>query len=329
MSSRRRLFIFALSAVWFAVVPSLWANPILDPGGPGGLSLFNVSNLDAFNAANPTGLFEGVAINGNSLYLSLGDPTSLTQTVWQMPLIRNSSGHITSVNGNSAVLYKSLPNDGFYGDVLGGGLITVNGGILYTMLQTYLGQAVGTPSLTDLGTTQSIGGLQYIPASQNALGNAGKLKVSTTNGDWYTVNISGTAGSYTVGTVTQASIGVQAYSFDYLPVDATFAYPSVILGDAYSISIYKLDGNGNPLPATQLNLVDAVDAAVGYGVVRDPVTGDVLFTTGDNQIYRLSDTFDVPEPSTLLLALAGIALLAVGRVGQTIVFRRQSTFRTD
>ena len=283
--------------------------PALDPGGPGGLSLFNVSNLAAFNAANPTGLYEGIAITSSTVYLSLGDPTNLSQSVWALPLVR-TNGHIVSVDSAGATLYKSLPNSGGIGEILGGGLVTVNGGILYTMLPTFLGQAVGTPSLINIGNAGSIGGLQYIPPGQNTNGNAGKLKFSSTSGDWYTATVNGAPGSYTVGSVSQESPNVLAYSFDYVPSDTTFAQAGVILGDANYISYYQLNGNGTPVAASVVHLVDAVDAAVGYGVARDPFSGDVLFTTGDNQLFRLSDTYDAPEPSTLLLALAGMALLA-------------------
>jgi len=124
------------------------------------------------------------------------------------------------------------------------------------------------------------------------------------------VSISGTPGLYTVGTITQESPNLLAYSFDYVPADATYSQPGVILGDANYISYYQLNGNGTPVAASVVHLVDAVDANVGYGVARDPFSGDILFTTGDNQIFRLSDTFEAPEPSTILLALAGIALIA-------------------
>ncbi|MCU1232118.1 MAG: hypothetical protein JWP63_85 [Candidatus Solibacter sp.] len=297
------IFGSAFSLALLAFAPLVSANPVLDPGGPGGLTLFNVSNLASFNDANPTGLYEGIAITSNTLYLSLGDPTSLTQSVWALPLIR-SNGHIVSVESSGAILYKSLPNN--LGDTLGGGLVTVNGGILYTMLPTFLGQAVGAPTLTDLGIAASIGGLQYVPGSGNS-----QLKVSSTSGDWYTANVSGTPGSYTVGSVSQQSLGVAAYSFDYIPADLTFATAGMILGDASSISYYQVDNSGAPKPGTRVQLVNYnFEAAIGYGVARDPFSGDVLFTTGDNQIFRLSDTYDAPEPSTVLLALGGIALLA-------------------
>jgi hypothetical protein len=281
----------------------VWANPVVDPGAPGGITLFNVTNNNTFGQFDN---YEGIAINGNTLYLSVGDPTALTQTIWAMPLVRNN-GHISSAG--TATPFLTVSNDGAFGDTLGGGLLTVNGSLLYTILPSLLGQSGA--ALTDLQTSGEIGGLQVIPAGQ---GNAGQLKVSTTSGDWYTVNVSGSPGSYTVNSVTRNSVGVLAYSFAYLPADATFGYPGIILGDANYISLYYLDGNGNPCVTSGcgsvIHLVDAgVTSTVGFGIVRDPVTGDVLFTTGDNQIFRLSDTYEVPEPSTLLLASAALALL--------------------
>jgi hypothetical protein len=308
MPGRRKTFHVAVLAAAFAVVPSLYAIPVLDPGGPGGLTLFNVSNLTAFNTDHPTGLFEGLAITSTTLYLSLGDPTSLAQTVWALPLVR-TNGHIVSVESSGATLYKSVPGNGSLGEILSGGLVTVNGGILYTLLPSSVGQAVGAPVASSIGSSGNIGGLQYIPPSQN---NAGNLKVSSSDGTWYTVAVSGTPGAYTLGPVLQDSLAspVSAYAFDYMPADGTFA-AGMILGDAASISYYGLNGNGAPLASSGITLVDAVDTGIGYGLARDPFSGDVLFTTGDNQIFRLSDTLgETPEPSTVLLALGGIALLA-------------------
>ena len=308
MSGISKVLSSALGAVFFAAAPCVWANPVLDPGAPGGMTLFNVTNNNSFG---PYANYEGITINGNTLYLSVGDPTALTQTIWAMPLIREN-GHISSVG--AATPYLTVSNDGAYGDILSGGLIAINGAVIYTMLPGFLGQTAGASTLTDLQANGNLGGVQFIPPSQNLLGNAGKLKISTTSGDWYTVNIAGTPGAYSIGTVTRNSIGVQAFSFDYLPADATFAYASVVLGDASYISLYHLDGDGNPCVTagcgSVIHLVDATESAIGYGVVRDPVTGDVIFTSGDNQIFRLSDTYEMPEPSTLLLALGGIAAFA-------------------
>jgi hypothetical protein len=230
-----------------------------------------------------------------------------------MPLVRDN-GHITSVGTGSSA---SVPA-GTLGSILGGGLIPVAGGVLYTTRgENLLGQFINStasPLLpVNLGAG-ALGGMNYVPAG---LPGAGQLKVSSiSDGAWYTLTLAGTPGSYTVASLTPYAVGIPALSFDYLPADASFAFPSVVLGNGQYLDMYHLDANGNPCKAPAAgctNVVHLVDSSltegVGFGVVRDPVSGDILFSTESNQIWVLSDT--IPEPSTWLLAIGGMALLSV------------------
>ena len=318
-TSPSRLVIWA---ALFALPSFVWASPILDPGAPGGLTLYSLSSVPGFSSQFPNGYFlEGLAINGGNLLVSIADPTVVThQTVWSMPLVRND-GHITSVG--AATLYASVPSD-IAGNLPGGGLIPTANALLYTtQAESLFGQYV-SPSASSLLAIHpisggTIGGMNYIPAGQTGAGLL-ELSSSSQDGTWYTMTVNGTPGSYTISSLVASATGAPAYSFAYLPADATFNFPSVVLGDGTNLDLYHLDGAGNPCTSTTagcasvVHLVDSVDSFIGYGVVRDPVSGDILFTTGNNLIWVVSDT--IPEPSTMVLAIGGMALLA-GFAGRT------------
>ena len=78
--------------------------------------------------------------------------------------------------------------------------------------------------------------------------------------------------------------------------------------------MYAVDANGNPCnPAVNsacapVRHLVTNNLAIGYGVVRDPVSGDILFTTQANDIWVLSDP--IPEPSTILMSFGGMGLVA-------------------
>jgi hypothetical protein len=303
--------------VWIAVAaaaPLLSANPVLDPGAPNSFSMYGISSVPDFTGQFPFGYYlEGMAINGTNLLVSIGTAVNnLTQTIWSLPLIR-SDGHITAVG--PATLFDTVSTGTVQGNPLGGGLVTLNGGVLYTTSTfSYFGQFTGSSSLTNIqSAVPSVGGLNYIPAGQVG---AGQLKVdSTANGGWYTLNLTGNAGTYVYQSATAYNVNVPALSFAYLVPDGTFLTPSVVLGSGSNLDVYGLDGSGNPCTANTCaavtHLVDAVDSAIGFGVVRDPQTGDIIFNTGNNQIFVVSDSIEpAPEPGTVALALGGILLLA-------------------
>jgi hypothetical protein len=319
----------------FTVAPQLKANTILDPSAPNNLALFNLGSApDVSNSYGYQVFYEGIAISGNNLLLSVGDSVNATQKVWSLPLVRVNN-HIVGF-GNPSVYdpVLSYPGSCCVGNIMGGGLVPVGSNLLYTtQLFGFLGQHTGgNPGTDNLNINLSgsgAGGLNYVPQSF-AFNGAGQLKMSATcepgtvgcsaTGDWYTVALNGTMGNYTLGSITNYTVGVTALSFDYVVPDATFTAPGIVLGDASNLRLdyYQLDANGNPCN----NAVDVTcapvqhlvisDVQVGLGVVRDPVTGDILFTTGDNQIFLLSDTEVVPEPSSIALVLGGL-LLAVRR----------------
>ncbi len=320
MSIRQRTLRAALwLALSAATAPLVCASPILDPSAPNAFVMYGISSVPDFTGQFPTGYFlEGMAISGENLLVSVGTAVnSRYQTIWSMPLIR-TAGHITAFG--SASLFASVDTGGTQGNPLSGGLVTINGGVLYsTSTYSYFGQFLGSPTNTDTltdiqGVANSVGGMNYIPTGQTG---AGQIKVnSTVNGSWYTLNLTGSPGTYVYQGNTAYNVNVPALSFAYLIPDSTFTSPSVAIGNGTNIDVYTLDSAGNPCNgvtcAPVVHLADAVDSLIGFGIVRDPVTGDILYNTQSNQVYVLSDDIgEVPEPSTFALAAGGIALFVI------------------
>jgi len=323
MTDRRSALGLSALALMCACPAVVRGNPILDPSAPNSLVLYSLGTVpDVASHYGGQYSYEGLAFNGNTLLMSVGNAATQTQIVWSLPLVR-SDNHIVGF-GNAAIYAQILgyPTNQ-YGNIVAGGLMVTPNGVLYTTsANSYVGQYktnTGTSTFVDLsGTGATTGGLNDVPNTFFA-NSAGAMKASSTNGTWYTLNLGGSFGAYTLSSYTAYNAGVGAFSFDFLPADATFSSPSVVLGDSSSLrlDVYQLDTNGNPcVPgvgigcAPVIHLVDG-DNFIGLGVVRDPVTGDVLFTTGDNQIWLVSDT--IPEPSTVVLALAGIGVVWVRR----------------
>jgi hypothetical protein len=77
---------------------------------------------------------------------------------------------------------------------------------------------------------------------------------------------------------------------------------------AGAVSTYEVDANGNPVTATRRSFMTGLTGA--EGAVIDPVTGDFLFSTfgGGSRVVVVTG-FAVPEPSTCVAILAGVALL--------------------
>src|SRR5262245_28740864 len=96
MAYRRYRFVSPLAAVLCFAPAVLNANVVLDPTAPGSLSLFGLGTVPSVNSHYPFGgFYEGIAISGNNLLLSVGDPTTSSQTIWALPLVRNNN-HIVS-----------------------------------------------------------------------------------------------------------------------------------------------------------------------------------------------------------------------------------------
>src|SRR5262249_38109954 len=125
----------------------------------------------------------------------------------------------------------------------------------------------------------------------------------------------GSIGNYTLNSYTAFTIGVAALSFDYVPADTRFAAPGMVLGDSSLLRLdyYQLDADGNPCnPNVNISCAPIMhlvvsDGQIGLGIVRDPVTGDILFTSSDNQVWVLSEA--APEPSTVAFMIGALATI--------------------
>ena len=330
MFHRRDTFVFILLMLLLAVCAN--ANTILDPSASNNFALFNLGTVANINNQYGNQIFyEGLAISGNNLLLSVGDPGTASQKIWSMPLMRVNN-HIVGI-GSPSVYAQTLayPGNCCFGNVMAGGLVMSGSDFIYTtQANSFLGQHTGgnpgSSAMLDLASTGALtGGLNYVPGSFTSNG-AGKLKMSSTCepgdpgcsgfGDWYTLNLGGSIGSYTLNSYTAYTVGVTALSFDYIPADTKFAAPGMVLGDSSLLRLdyYQLDANGNPCnPNVNISCAPIMhlvvsDGQIGLGIVRDPVTGDILFTSGDNQVWLLSEA--APEPGTVVLMVGALAAIA-------------------
>src|SRR5207244_905857 len=106
---------------------------------------------------------------------------------------------------------------------------------------------------------------------------------------------------YTTGGYSEsgpAKAGTSAAIDGTVPGCATFLSPRIVLGDASTqrLDAYGVDANGNPCnPELVVSCGPVVhlvtsDLGLGYGIARDPVSGDILFTTQSNDIWLVSDS---------------------------------------
>jgi hypothetical protein len=307
-----------------ACAPVASASPILDAAAPNTLALYTLGSAPGVAAQYSGGYtYQGIALIGDNLLLSVGNPTNSIQTIWSLPVIR-ASGHITGFASPSVYAQVTAANQNSLGNIVAGGLLVTSQGLLYTTQgYSFLGQynsSTQTSALLDVtGTGAFTGGLQQLPG-----GGANQFKISSVTGQWYTVTTSGSPGAYTIGSYTAYNPGISAYSFLYAPAGNALPQASIVLGDAGNqrIDAYAVDANGNPCNCAPVtHLVIDNNFAIGYGLVRDPGTGDLIFTTQNNDFWLLTD--DIPEPSTIATFLSGFLLLAA-RWGRRFRFRLPS-----
>ena len=318
----RKARIFLLPAVACALANAGWSSPILNAVYPD----FSLVALGSLLGVPATYLYAGLGFDGSSLLLSGGDPGVVNppgfQTIYSIPVVRDGTGKITGFANQAAASYASVQvttttfnNQLVNGNTMAGGLVYApNGTLLYTTeSQSYIGQyspSATTSSLTSVGSIP-LGALGYLPN--------GQLVLASTNGNWYPVtlgspNANGIYQNVTVGAAI-SNVDAPADSFSSIPAgwSADVTTASALVGDSnqQALSLYGLDGNGNPTGAASQIVTDNAEG-IGYGLVQDPQhPQSYLFTTADNQIWML--TSPTPEPSGALLALGGIVLVAVRR----------------
>jgi len=311
------------------LVVSCWsfAGAIVDPPFSG----ITVANLGS--PVSLAGAYYYTALDfldASTLLLAVGDPASATQTeaVYSIPVNRNAGGAITSLGAAAADFSVTVSTGAVYSNIVAGGLTNAPGGaILYdTKSLGYLGEYSG--GVSQLSPVSGVfGGLGYVPA-----GGSSQLLLSTTGGSWYDLTYSG--GAFSVGPAL--NLRIPADSFAFLPAgfSPSLTLAGILVGDAtaQSIRLYGIDpATGLPTGAG-VNLVSATSSnpeGLGYGLVRDPVSGDFLFTGSNNEIYLLAGASTgstaTPEPAPFaLIAAAGIlfwaALKSRRRIWPRLIF---------
>jgi len=273
-----------------------------------GLNLFEISTA-ALPALAGTQYYGGMALDTTGrLLLAVNDYNNTTaQPIFALTVSRDASGRIISVGLPSpADPYAVVPTGTPGGLGVGGGLIyNSDGSLLYDTdakgsIRTY-SSAGSTVAHEDIFASQTMGGLQYVPAG---FPGAGLLKASAYSGStgaWYTI----------LSNTTTSTAGPTADAFVYAPADGLAVHAnSVLVADfqTASLKLYGLDAQGNPIPDSWVTWYSGIPP--NSGVVYDPRGHEYLFTLTDGTMWALQE--QAPEPATLFplaAAIAGLALL--------------------
>ncbi len=274
--------------------------------------------------------------NPNSLLL-VGAANRRAATIYDVPLTRDSGGHVTGFSGNG------VPVASAYGLTGGadGSLVQGPGGVLFysSYPDNHIGQikpgSTAPDKLVNLipqtGVASSLGGLQFVPAG---FPGAGRLKLANYSvGRWWdAVIVPDGNGTYDV-IVTPGEglfIGGSFEGVYYVPPgSALFTNPTVLIADFKyeEIAAFDVDSNGDPIVSSRRTFVSGLRGA--EGITSDPVTGDLLISTFGfgNNLYRIGgfgsgvpgddpgDIAETPEPSSFVLLLSAVpaAVLAARR----------------
>jgi hypothetical protein len=256
-------------------------------------------------------IYWGVGFSGSNLLLAAFDPVTnfTTQDIYSLPVVRNLAGTIVGFGSPSSITVNL--NNGDFGNTVTGGLgFLPNGTMFYTTAtENFIGQyASGVSSLTAMNDPYApdafLGGLAYLPA-----GNGAQMVATFSNGDWFAMNVSSKAnqqGFYQLTLGARIASGIEADSLAYAAPG--FLGAGAVVGDINDqvLALYGLDANGLPT-RTRIPIVNGNGTGIGYGVTVDPRTGDVLFTTSNDQIWLVD--MPTPEPGTAAgLAAAAAAL---------------------
>jgi hypothetical protein len=235
---------------------------------------------------------------------------------YSIGVVRNAQSQITGFSGTTVLFSDGQFNDG--GAVFGPG-----GVFFYTRYPANeVGQVKPGSAITDkiidldrLGVSPSgVGALNFVPAG---FPGAGQLKiVSYQTGDWYTASYAPDgAGTYDITSATfNTTISDGSEAFVYVPAGSPTFLGSSLLVSEYRygvVSIFQIDANGNPNPATRSLFIDGFPGVLG--AVIDPLTGDCLFSTfrGDspNRVVVVRGFRAPTEPGPVSVTLPAAASL--------------------
>ncbi len=234
------------------------------PGVPGSLGGIN------FLPGNPNVMLIGGAANGGF------------GALYTVGIVRGVGNVITGFTG-TATQYCTAPN-------LDGGLALAPNNTIFVatfpnnlILQILPGSAQPDreTALFDLGVAGTTGSCQFVPPG---FPGAGRLKVATYNGSaWYDVPYTpdGTTGLFNLGPAsTGIQIGGGPEGIVFVGAgNPAFPVASTLVSEYGTgrVVSYRLDSNGDPIPSTQRVFLSGLSGAEGG--VRDPLTGNFLFST--------------------------------------------------
>ena len=260
-----------------------------------------VAPFDIDYSFTDLGTITGVPTNYGGLTFLANDPNTLllggnanvtSGEIYAVPLTRDAQGHV--IGFGTPTLFASCPN-------IDGGLTYGPGGVLFstgynnnTLLQHLPGSAAPdlVQNLSTFGIGSSVGTCMFVPPGWPG---AGQFKVASYSASsWHTVDLTqNSAGTYDA---TSASAGISVVGGPegiLYPPPGSPQLPnfSTVIISEYSndrLSVYDIDANGDPIPATRRTLMAGLTGA--EGAVVDPVTGDMLFSTfgGGNRVIVIT-----------------------------------------
>jgi PEP-CTERM motif len=273
----------------------------------------------------------GVPSSLGGLTVKAGDTSKLliggsantgSGAIYEVPVTRDGSGHITGFSG-AGTNVASAPR-------IDGGLQYGPGGVLFAttysnnnLLQYKSGSAAPdkTIDLTGLGIASSTGTIQFTPDGRAVI-------ASYSTGNFYSITMTADgSGTYDVAVGASVSgLNFGPEGIVYVPsgspvfptLDASANWMLVSEYNSNRVSAYKADANWLPIGATRLDFITGVSGA--EGATLDPLTGDFLFSTfgGGNQVLTVQGFVaptpaTAPEPGTLALLALGGTLAIVKR----------------
>lgn len=279
-----------------------------------------------FSSSDPNVLLVGGAANSPS-----GGLYAITVT-------RDLSGNITGFAG-PAVWVGETP-------YIDGGLVRAPNGTLFSsgwpinfLFQTLPGNSTPDAAI-DLNLhaiNPSPGAFEFVPAG---FPGAGQFKLASYNtGDWYEVDLQvQPSGLYsiTLATLRTTIVGGPEGIVYVPPGSPQFTdYASVLVSEYIGgvISVYDIDANGDPIPATRRLFMDVVAGAEGATI--DPVSGNFVFSTfGANNTVLVVSGFsptavtltgiDASAEDSYAIPWWGAALALAASAGALVLVRRRS-----
>ncbi len=241
-------------------------------------------------------------LDGSRDHLILGgSANSPSGALYLVPVSRDAFGHIDGFAGD-AVYFADAP----YND---GGVTYGPDGVLFASrwpvneLGQYLPGSTAPDKvidLTALGVAGSHSAINFVPLGYSG---AGRMKLSSwSGGQFYDAEYAPDGlGTFDVLSATQtATLPGGPEGFAYVPPGSPlFTGPTLIVSEfsAGNVSVYDVDGAGDPIDGTRRDFMTGLGGAEGAYI--DPYTGDFLFSTfgGGDRVIVVTGFVQPPCPA--------------------------------